>query len=93
MWDTFCIQKICMYFVCKSLSKCGLHLVNKHFVYIWYKFDIQNVCKSLLKCWIHFVIQTFCIPFVYINSNLQKVCIINIMCTICMQNSYRMHIK
>ena len=33
------------------------------------------------------------IHFVYISSDLQKVYIINILCTICIQNSYRMYVQ
>ena len=95
----FCIQN-----VFKSLLKFGMHFVYKcgipfaykcgiNFVYIQI-FCIHFVHKSLSKCRIHFVyIQTFCIHFVYISSDLQKVYIINIMYTICIQNSYRMYIQ
>ena len=95
----FCIQN-----VFKSLLKCGMHFVYKcgipfaykcgiNFVYIQI-FCIHFVHKSLSKCRIHFVyIQTFCIHFVYISSDLQKVYIINIMYTICIQNSYRMYMQ
>ena len=37
--------------------------------------------------------DTFCIHFVYINSDLQKGYIIQIMYTFCIQESYRMFIK
>ena len=63
--------------VYKSLSKCEMHFVYKHFVFILYTFCIENVYKSLSKYGIHFV---------YINSDLQKVYIINIMYTICIHN-------
>ena len=43
--------------------------------------------------WDTFCMQTFWIHFVYINSDLQKVYILKIMNTICIQNSYRMYIK
>ena len=68
----FCIQN-----AYKSLSKCGMHFVYKHFVFILYTFCIENIYKSLSKYGIHFV---------YINSDLQKVYIINIMHTICIHN-------
>ena len=42
--------------------------------------------------WDTFCIQTFCIHIVYINSDEQKVYIINIMYTICIQSSYIMYI-
>ena len=50
---------------------------------ILYTFCIQNVYKNLLKYGIHFV---------YINADLQKVYIINIMYTICTQNLSRIYI-
>ena len=43
--------------------------------------------------WDTFCIQTFCIHFSYISSDLQKVYIINIMYKIGMQDSYRMYIQ
>ena len=52
------------------------------FVEMWDAFCIQTLC-----------IQTFCIHFVYINSDVQKVCLVNIMYTICIQISYRMYIQ
>ena len=58
----------------------------------------QNVYKSLSKCGINFVYKSLSkcginlvYIFLYINSDLQKVCIINIMYTISIQNSYRMY--
>ena len=53
------------------------------------KFCIQ----TFVKIWDTFCIQTFCIHFVYINSDLLKAYIINIMYTICIQNSYEMYIQ
>ena len=32
MWDIFCIQTFNIHFVYKSLLKCGIHFVYKHFV-------------------------------------------------------------
>ena len=49
----FCIQN-----VYKSLSKCGIHFVYKHFVQILY----TKVCRNMNI----FCIQTFCIYFVYV---------------------------
>ena len=37
--------------------------------------------------------DTFCIHFACINSDLLKAYIINIMYTICIQNSYKMYIQ
>ena len=48
----FCIQN-----VYKSLSKCGIHFVYKHFIYILY----TKVCQNMG----YICIQTFCIHFVY----------------------------
>ena len=48
------------------------------------KFWKQFVYKSFSKCWIHFV---------HINSDLQKVYIIEIMYAISIQNSNRMYIQ
>ena len=60
------------------------------------KFCIQKYTKCIQKfveMWYTFCTQTFCTHFVYINSELQKVYLINIMHTICIQNSYRMYIQ
>ena len=60
------------------------------------KFCIQKYTKCIQKfveMWYTFCTQTFCTHFVYINSELQKVYLINIMYTICIQNSYRMYIQ
>ena len=47
-----------------------------------------------MKYEIYFVYKHFIyIHFVYISSDLQKVYIINILCTICIQNSYRMYVQ
>ena len=59
-------------------------------VYILYTFRIQNL-EKFVDMWNACCIQTFRIYFVYINSDLQKVCIINIMYTMCMQNSYKIY--
>ena len=60
---------------------------------ILYTFCINFVYKKYRKGGIRFAMQTSCMYFVYNNSDLQKVYIINIICTICIQNSYRMHIQ
>ena len=65
--------KFCVQNVYKSLSKCGKHFAYKHFVYKMY----TKVCQ---------IWDTFCIHFVYINFDLQKVYIINIIYTICIHN-------
>ena len=49
---------------------------------------MQNVYKNFVNMW-----DTFWIHFLYINFDLQKVYIINIMYTICIQNLYRMYTK
>ena len=75
----FCIQSLY-----KSLSKCGIHFVYKHFLNILYTKCIQK----FVEIWDTFCIQTFCIHFVYINSDLQKVYIMNI---IYIQFVYKIH--
>ena len=82
MWDIFCIQTLCIHSVYKSLLKCEIHFVYKHYVYILYTKCIQK----FVEIWNRFCIQTFCIHFVYISSDLQKAYIINIMYTIRIQN-------
>ena len=64
MWNTFCIQTFCIHFVCKSLSKCGIRFIYKHFVYI-----------KVVEMWDTFCIQTFCIYFLHIlyTKCMQKV--------------------
>ena len=46
--------------------------------------------QKFVEMWDTFCILPFCIHFVYINSDVQKV---YIMYTICIQNSYRMCIQ
>ena len=55
-----------------------------HFDKLLYTFCKQNVYKICSKRWIHFV---------YINSDLQKLYIIKIMYTDCIQNSCRRFIQ
>ena len=43
--------------------------------------------------WNTFCIQTFCMHFAYINSDLQKVYTMKILHTIYIQNSFRMYIQ
>ena len=72
------------------------------FVEMWDIFSIQIFCIHFVqilctKCMQKFVEMwdTFCkqLNFGYINSDLQKMHIIKIMYTICIENSYRMHIQ
>ena len=90
-----CQKKLCLLnFVYKMYTKVfrnGIHSVCKHSVYILYTFCIQNL-EKFVDMWNTCCIQTFRIYFVYINSDLQKVYIINIMYTMCMQNSYRIYL-
>ena len=68
----FCIQN-----VYKSLSKCGIHFVYKHFVQILY----TKVCRNMEYILYTNILYIFCIHFVYISSDLLKADIINIMYT------------
>ena len=52
---------------------------------------MQNL-EKFIDMWNSCCIQTFRIYFVYINSDLQKVYIINIMYTMCMQNSCKIYL-
>ena len=83
MWDTFWIQTFCIPTFCsiatfciqnvyKSLSKCGIHFYTNKFLEMWDTF--------LYKYFVY-------LHFVYIISDVQKVYIINIMHTICIQIS------
>ena len=99
------VYKNCTRFIQLMYTKCiqNVYLISTsfclHFVYkikrtMPTKLCIQNVYKSLSKHEIHFVYKHFvAIHFVYINSDLQKVYIIPIMYTICIQNLYRMYIQ
>ena len=80
----FCIQmfpKICRNVESILCTILYTFCIQK-FVQMWDAFCIQTLC-----------IQTFCIHFVYINSDVQKVCLVNIMYTICIQISRRMRIQ
>ena len=77
---TRCIQN-----VSHILTNFCIHFVYKIKRIMAAKFCKQIVYKGLLKCGIHFVY------IVYISSDLQKVYIIRTMCTICIQNSYKMY--
>ena len=55
---------------------------------LWQLILYTKCIQKFVEMW-----DTFCIQFVYINSDLQKVYIIKIMYTICIQNSYRMYIQ
>ena len=47
-------------------------------------YTLHTFCRQkFVKMWDTFCIETFCKHFVYINSDVQKVYIINIMNTIC----------
>ena len=81
------IHFVYKHFVYRSLLKCEIYFVYKHFVYVLY----TKCTQKFVEIWDTFYIQTICIHFVYISSDLQKVYIINIMYTICIQNSYRMY--
>ena len=62
----------------------SIHFVYKIIRTMAVKFCIQSVYKSLSKCGIHFV---------YINSDLQKVYIINTVYTMCIQNLCKMYVN
>ena len=44
------------------------------------------MCTKFVEMWDTFCMQTFCIHFVYIISDLQKVYIVDIMYTICVHD-------
>ena len=96
MWETFCIQIFCIHFIYKSLWKCGIHFVYKHFVYILFKKCIQKFDEIWdIFCIQTFYLYTFCIHqfwstksvhhkhFVY---NLYTKFIQNVCTNNCMQN-------
>ena len=74
IWYTSCIQTFCIYFICKSLSKCEIYFVYKYFVSS-YTFCIHfayKMCsyKSLSKSRTHFLHKHFAASILdtYINS-------------------------
>ena len=79
----------CMHFVYKIYTKVcwngGYILYTK----ILYTFFIEK----FVEMWDTSCIQTLCIYFAYINSDVQKVYITNIMYTICIQNLHRMYMQ
>ena len=90
---TICIQNL--YHISTNFCLNFVYKIKRTMPANFYR---QNVYKSLSKCGIHFVYKSLSkcgINLVYIflciNSDLQKVCIINIMYTISIQNSYRMY--
>ena len=71
--------KFCIQSVYKSLSKCGIHFVYKHFLYILY----TKVCPTM-----GYILYTFCIHFEYkmytnVCRNVRYVLYTNILCTFC----------
>ena len=71
--------KFCIQSVYKSLSKCGIHFVYKHFLYILY----TKVCPNM-----GYILYTFCIHFEYkmytnVCRNVRYVLYTNILCTFC----------
>ena len=90
---TICIQNL--YHISTNFCLNFVYKIKRTMPANFYR---QNVYKSLSKCGIHFVYKSLSkcginlvYIFLYINSDLQKVCIINIMYTISIQNSYRMY--
>ena len=55
---------------------------------LWQLNFVSKMYIKIVKMW-----DTFCIHFVYISSDLQKVYILKTMFTIWIQNSYRMYIQ
>ena len=78
-----------------------MYTFRQTFVYIlltklkelWQLIFCTKCLQKFLKMWDTFCIQTLCIHFVYINSDLQNVHITKIMYSICIQNSYRMYLQ
>ena len=85
----------------KSKELCQLNFayemyinVCRNVVYILYTNILYISCiQKFVKIWDTFCIQTFCIHFVCINSDVPQTYIINIMYTICIQNSYKMYLQ
>ena len=71
-------------------TKC-IPYFDKIFVHILYTKPKELCLLNFVEMWYTFCIQTFCIHFVYINSDLLKAYIINILYTICIQNLYKMY--
>ena len=76
----FCIQN-----VYKSLSKCGIHFVYKHFVQILY----TKVCRNMEYILYTNILYIFCIRFVYktytkVCRNVRYVLYTNILYTFCL---------
>ena len=76
----FCIQN-----VYKSLSKCGIHFVYKHFVQILY----SKVCRNMEYILYTNILYIFCIRFVYkmytkVCRNVGYVLYTNILYTFCL---------
>ena len=76
----FCIQN-----VYKSLSKCGIHFVYKHFVQILY----TKVCRNMEYILYTNILYIFCIRFVYkmytkVCRNVGYVLYTNILYTFCL---------
>ena len=76
----FCIQN-----VYKSLSKCGLYFVYKHFVYILYSYILYTKCiQKIVQSW-----NTFCI-ILYTSILIYKK---RTSWTLCKQFIYKIHTK
>ena len=91
-WYTFCIQKLYKMYttdVYKMYKKCIPHFDKHLYTFcILYKIKKTMAPKFCIQKFVE-MWDTFCIHFVYINSDLQKMYTIKIMYhTICIQNSY-----
>ena len=84
-------QNFCTHFVYKTKRTMPVKFCP-NVVYILYTNILYTKCiQKFVKMWDTFCVQTFCIHFVYINSDLLKAYIINILYTICIQNLYKMY--
>ena len=97
---TFCIQKLYKMHttgIYKMYTECMqnvYHILTNFWIHFGNKIKRTMPAKfCFVKMRDTFCIQTYCIHLVCINSDLQKMCIINIMYTICIQNSYIMYIE
>ena len=84
----YCIStNFWMHFVYKIYTKVCRNVGCILYTKILYTFCIQK----FLEIWDKFCMETFCINFAYIRSDVQKVYITNIMYTTCIQNLHRMY--
>ena len=85
---TKCIQDI--YKMYPTFRKTFVYILHTKLKELWQLKFVYRIYKKACRN-VGYFLDTFCIHFVHMNSDLGKVYIIRIMYTICIQNTYKMY--